>query len=79
MNKVNISVLIIVIVFTVFISNIFVTNFSQKENPQNTEKPKLSWFWATLDLINPGEVNNSMFTHYSSISIKGRLYNKISG
>ncbi|MHA2037937.1 MAG: hypothetical protein ACW98X_15985 [Promethearchaeota archaeon] len=39
----------------------------------------MSWFWATLDLTNPGEVNNSLFTHYTSISVKGRLYNKISG
>ncbi|MHA2282467.1 MAG: hypothetical protein ACXAC5_16610 [Promethearchaeota archaeon] len=39
----------------------------------------MSWFWATLDLTNPGEVNNSLFTHFTSISVKGRLYNKISG
>ncbi|MFX1323906.1 MAG: hypothetical protein ACFE8N_03045 [Promethearchaeota archaeon] len=39
----------------------------------------MAWFWATLDLTNPGEVNNSLFTHYDSISVKGRLYNKIDG
>jgi hypothetical protein len=43
------------------------------------EKPKMAWFWATLDLTNPGEVNNSLFTHYESISVRGRLYNKIDG
>ncbi|MFX1594385.1 MAG: hypothetical protein ACFFCL_16965, partial [Promethearchaeota archaeon] len=34
------------------------------------------WFWATLDLTNPSEVNNTRFYHYSTISIKGRLYNE---
>jgi hypothetical protein len=37
----------------------------------------MSWFWATLDLTNPLAINNSRFTHYSSITVKGRLYNKI--
>ena len=80
--KRKLSVLLIIIFFSLIISNIFFTNYSNIEyTPLNNdkEKPKLSWFWATLDLINPGEVNNSMFTHSTSMSVKGRLYNKISG
>jgi hypothetical protein len=37
------------------------------------------FLWATLDLTNPLEVNNSRFTHYESISVKGRLYNIFNG
>lgn len=71
--------LLIIIFFSVIISNIFFTNYSNIEYTplNNKEKPRLSWFWATLDLNNPGEVNNSMFTHLTSIDIDGRLYNKI--
>ncbi|MBY8989442.1 MAG: hypothetical protein KGD58_01705 [Candidatus Lokiarchaeota archaeon] len=39
----------------------------------------MSWFWATLELTNPGEVNNTRFTHYAAISVRGHLYNKIDG
>jgi hypothetical protein len=79
--KRKLSALLIIIFFSIIISNIFSTNYSNIENSHlnNNEKPKISWFWATLDLTNPGEVNNSVFTHYTSISVKGRLYNKISG
>ncbi|MHA2101749.1 MAG: hypothetical protein ACW99A_24135, partial [Candidatus Kariarchaeaceae archaeon] len=51
--------------------------FTEYPSPYSKEKPKMSWFWATLDLTNPGEVNNSMFTHYNFISVRGRIYNKI--
>ena len=79
--KRKLSALFIIILFSVIISNVFITNYSNNENvpTNNKEKPKMSWFWATLDLTNPGEVNNSLFTHFTSIHIKGRLYNKISG
>jgi len=62
--------LAIIVNFTLF-TNIFLNNNTQKTNLN----PKMSWFWATLDLTNPSEVNNSRFTHYTSISVKGRLYN----
>ncbi|MHA2182925.1 MAG: hypothetical protein ACXAAH_16015 [Promethearchaeota archaeon] len=80
--KRNLSALIIIILFSAVISNVFFTNYSYSENHpfnNNKDKPRMSWFWATLDLTNPGEVNNSLFTHFSSISVRGRLYNKISG
>ncbi len=75
----KLSAFIIFIFLSVIISNIFVTNYSYNENPahSNKEKPKMSWFWATLDLTNPVEVNNSLVTHFTSISVKGHLYNKI--
>jgi len=79
--KRKLSALFIIILFSVIISNNFITIYSNNENKStyNQEKPKMSWFWATLDLTNPGEVNNSLFTHFTSIHVKGRLYNKISG
>jgi hypothetical protein len=64
--------LVIIVNFT-SLANLFLKNNAPKTNVN----PKMSWFWATLDLTNPIEVNNSMFTHYASITIKGRLYNKI--
>ena len=61
--------------------NLFTTFnfFTVHNNSYNDKNPKMSWFWATLDLTNPGEINNSLFTHSASISVKGRLYNKING
>ena len=38
---------------------------------------KSSSKWATLDLINPGGINGSRFTHNTVISIQGRLYSLI--
>jgi len=78
-TKRKLSALIIIILFSVILSNIFFTNHSYNENHllDNKETPKMSWFWATLVLTNPGEVNNSMFTHFTSVNIEGRLYNKI--
>ncbi|MFW9896702.1 MAG: hypothetical protein ACFFD7_12925, partial [Candidatus Thorarchaeota archaeon] len=79
--KRKVSIFISIIFFTLIISNLLVLNqtFNARNSLNIDVKPKTSWFWATLDLTNPGEVNNSLFTHYTSISVKGRLYNKISG
>ncbi len=69
---------ILIIILTVIINCISFSNLIINDNTsRNNLNPKMSWFWATLDLTNPIEVNNSMFTHYTSISVKGRLYNKI--
>jgi len=66
--------LIILINFTSF------TNFNFKATYPNTKNnPKMSWFWATLELTNPSEVHNKRFYHNSPVSIKGHLYNKIDG
>ncbi|MFX1478444.1 MAG: hypothetical protein ACFFCI_09945 [Promethearchaeota archaeon] len=76
----NKKITIIFIVFGIFMNFLLVSNIHIKiDNSFTQENPQMSWFWATLDLTNPGEVNNSMFTHYTSISVKGRLYNKIDG
>ncbi|MFX0023082.1 MAG: hypothetical protein ACFE9S_12215 [Candidatus Hermodarchaeota archaeon] len=71
-----ILVLIIIVNFINFTStiNLFFNETTDNINPN----PKMSgWLWATLDLTNPLEVNNSRFTHYDMISVKGHLYNKI--
>ncbi len=72
----KIGILIISLVIIVNFASF--TNLMLSNNTQKTKlNPKMSWFWATIDLTNPSEVNNSRFTHYASISVKGRLYNKI--
>jgi len=66
-------------IFLIFINISFITYIHynvDKSHLFNKKNPKLSWEWATLDLTNPLEVNNSRFTHNSDISIKGRVYNK---
>ncbi|MFX1320355.1 MAG: hypothetical protein ACFFAQ_01810 [Promethearchaeota archaeon] len=50
-----------------------------KSHLLNEKEPRLSWEWATLDLTNPLEVNNSRFTHNTDISIEGRIYSKSDG
>jgi hypothetical protein len=77
--KKKLSALLLLIIFLSILFSYFTTFglFTENSLPYNKEKPKMSWFWATLDLTNPGEVNNSMFTHYNFISVKGRIYNKI--
>ena len=71
--------LISFLIFLILINISFITNFlydDDKNHPLNNKNPKLSWEWATLDLTNPLEVNNSLCTHNNFISIKGRVYNK---
>ncbi|MFX0030959.1 MAG: hypothetical protein ACFE8B_17225 [Candidatus Hermodarchaeota archaeon] len=80
-SKKKLITLTLILLFFIVSLNLFtITNFLTNHNTAYNEKsPRLSWFWATLELTNPGEVNNSRFTHYSAISVKGRLYNKIDG
>ena len=73
-------VLISFLIFLILINIGFITNFFDtynKKYPSNDKNLRLSWEWATLDLTNPLEVNNSWFTHNTVISIKGRVYNKV--
>jgi len=71
------KVLGILIIFLVFLISVnSITNFILNTNNSKPDyRPKMSWFWATLDLTNPSEVNNTRFYHNSPISVKGRLYN----
>ena len=69
-----ISVLFLIIFFNI---TIYTNLFSNNSYLQPKNNPKMSWFWATLDLTNPSEVNNSRFTHAEFISVKGHVYNKI--
>ncbi|MFX1390246.1 MAG: hypothetical protein ACFE9Z_09310 [Promethearchaeota archaeon] len=70
---------VFLIIFTIMINTVLITNlFLNNYTIINSPNPKMSgWLWATLDLTNPSEVNNSRFTHYDAISVKGHLYNKI--
>ncbi|MFX1385889.1 MAG: hypothetical protein ACFE9M_01620, partial [Promethearchaeota archaeon] len=74
---------IIFLLFTLilFIANIIsFTSLLSKEKElslHNNENLRVSYFkWATLELTNPFEVNESRFPHDSMISIKGRIYSK---
>ena len=65
-------------IFLILINISFITNLfhnNDEKHPLNDKNLRLSWRWATLDLTNPLEINNSRFTHNSDISIKGRVYN----
>jgi hypothetical protein len=65
LNKKSKKIGILIIIFTfilnfVSINNLFFDNNTDITNPN----PKISgWLWATLDLTNPLEVNNSRFAH----------------
>ncbi len=66
-----------IIFFILFINLTFIFNLHFSQNgfiSFNDENPKNSATWATLDLTNPAEINNTQFPHNSTISIKGRLY-----
>ncbi|MFX0019373.1 MAG: hypothetical protein ACFFAK_07020 [Promethearchaeota archaeon] len=57
-----------------FCLNSFSTNFPTNIDNKNLKK---SGIWATLDLIDIYNVNNSRHPHNSLIQIYGRLYNRI--
>ncbi len=73
----NKAIGIFLIILTIIISFNSISNlFFNNNNNKTNSNPEMSGFlWATLDLTNPLEVNNSRFTHYASIVVKGRLYN----
>ncbi|MFX1569870.1 MAG: hypothetical protein ACFFCV_16070 [Promethearchaeota archaeon] len=71
---------ILVISLLLFINFASISRLNFKETyPNSKNNPKMSWFWATLELTNPSEVHNKRFYRNSIISIKGHLYNKIDG
>ena len=62
-NKILVSILILI--FFILSLNLTTINlFTENNTFSNEQRPKTSWFWATLDLTNPGEVNNSRFTQW---------------
>lgn len=73
----NSKALGILIIFLIFLINFtsFTTLVLNVNHCKPEYQPKMSWFWATLDLTNPSEVNNTRFYHNSPISVKGRVYN----
>jgi len=58
----------------IFCGNSFYHDYNTLDN-KNLKNA--AGFWATLSLTNPGEINNSRFLLDSTISIEGRLYNRI--
>ncbi|GAF70358.1 unnamed protein product, partial [marine sediment metagenome] len=76
-KKKSLAFILIIIIILSF--NLFSTFnlFTQQNSLYNDKKLKFNGLWASLELTNPGEVNNSLFTHSASISVKGRLHNKI--
>jgi len=80
-SKKRILAPLLILLFFILSINLFTTFnlFIEYNNSHNEKNPKLSWFWATLELTNPGEVNNSRFTHFTAISVRGHLFNKIDG
>ncbi|MFX1241748.1 MAG: hypothetical protein ACFFA7_10930, partial [Promethearchaeota archaeon] len=79
LNKKSKKIGILIIIFTIILNFVSINNlFFNKNTDITNQNPKISgWLWATLDLTNPLEVNNSRFTHNELISVKGHLYNKI--
>jgi len=75
-KKIGFNILILICIFIIFPSmiNLRMVNHQNLHNDQNLES---SSTWATLDLINPIGINNSRFTHNTTISIQGRLYSRI--
>jgi len=76
-KKVGYKILLLICIFVIFPSmiNLQIPNYQIIHNKD--QKIRNSGIWATLDLINPGGINGSRFTHDDSIIIKGRLFNRI--
>jgi len=81
----SLSLIFLLLLLTIFLNITITSNETNKIKDNSTidqdKNPKLSWWWATLDLTNPSEVNDTKipFTHNTEIYVKGRLYNRITG
>ncbi|MHA1195542.1 MAG: hypothetical protein ACTSPH_06175 [Promethearchaeota archaeon] len=74
-KKEFITILLLLIIFS---SIVMIPNFQYLNNKaKQSESPKNSAIWATLDLVNPAGINNTRFYTGTMIIIKGRLYNRI--
>jgi hypothetical protein len=85
LRKKRLFIFIILLVFTISINlfSLYPLNYFKNDIRSNNYKNKdlkLSGFiWARLDLTNPEEINETRFSHYQIIPIKGRLYNEYTG
>ncbi|MFO7796542.1 MAG: hypothetical protein R6W84_10340 [Promethearchaeia archaeon] len=73
------SIFLFFILFVILFNSISIFVFDGIKSSENKDQyiKQSAWTWATLDLTNPEDINNSRFSHFSNISIEGRLYNKI--
>ena len=72
----------ILFVISIFIISPALINLNMSgfySNSAQDDRVKSSGIWATLDLTNPIDINNSRFTHNQIINVSGRLYNRING
>ena len=83
-KNISIGIFLIIIIFTVSISLInWSVNFVDLNNTQrsidNRDTPKISAFWASINITNY-QLNNTRHLHNDSITIKGNLkYNNGTG
>ncbi|KKN42734.1 hypothetical protein LCGC14_0710320 [marine sediment metagenome] len=75
----RLSAIILIFIFFGIVFNILSNSSLINKNLSHhiDKNPKLSFLWATLDMTNPGEVNNTQFYHSTVISVEGRIYNRI--
>jgi hypothetical protein len=83
-NKHKREYLLFSIIFLIFIFPFLIPTknndiIQEDTNVLTKKSPKTSGWWATIDLINPAEVNDTRFPRFSTIQIKGRLYNRVNG
>ncbi len=76
-QKKNRIILFAISIFIIFqaLLNFNLLDFSIYSVQDN--RIKNSGIWATLDLTNPIDINNSRFTHNRVIYVQGRLFNRI--
>ena len=76
-KKFGFKILLVICIFILFPSLINLQSLNYQTTHNKGQNIKSSGIWATLDLINPGGINNSRFTHDTLISVQGRLFNRI--
>ena len=70
-------ILFLISIFIIFPSLINLNMSGFYSNSAQDDRVKSSGIWATLDLTNPIDINNSRFTHNRPIYVQGRLFNRI--
>jgi len=76
-KKIGYKILVVICIFIVIPSMINLQTSNNLATQNKDQDVKSSGIWATLDLTNPGGINNSRFTHDTLISVQGRLFNRI--
>ncbi|HEC39682.1 hypothetical protein LCGC14_1052030 [marine sediment metagenome] len=84
-KNISIGIFLLIIIFTVSISfinrnvNFVDLNNTQRRSIENRDTPKISAFWASINITNY-QLNNTRHLHSATITIKGNLkYNNGTG